>query len=108
MKPKTLMLLCVAVGCGLVAMIGVQQVLNKPKAAEVATVMVAVAIADINPGEPLTEGNVGFKEVPREGAREDSVTKPEEYAQRSLKVAVMQGDFITKAKLNEKGVVGKS
>ncbi|HVJ67160.1 MAG TPA: Flp pilus assembly protein CpaB [Caulifigura sp.] len=108
MKPKTLMLLCVAVGCGLVAMIGVQQALNKPKVAEVATVKVAVALADINPGEPLTEGNIGVKEIPLDGAREDSVTKPDDYAQRSLKVAVMQGDYITKAKLNEKGVVGKS
>jgi pilus assembly protein CpaB len=108
MKPKTLMLLCVAVGCGLVAMIGVQQALNKPKTAEVQTIQVAVALADINPGEPLNEGNVGFQEVPAEGAREDSVTKPEEYAQRSLKVALVAGDFITKAKLNEKGVIGKS
>ena len=55
MKPKTLMLLCVAVGCGLVAMIGVQQALNKPKTAEVQTIQVAVALADINPGEPLNE-----------------------------------------------------
>ena len=108
MKPKTLMLLCVAVGCGLVAMIGVQQALNKPKTAEVQTIQVAVALADINPGEPLNEGNVGFKEVPLEGAREDSVTKTEEYAQRSLKVPLVIGDFITKGKLNEKGVIGKS
>jgi len=108
MKPKTLMLLCVAVGCGLVAMIGVQQALNKPNTTEVQTVQVAVALADINPGDPLSEGNVGFKEISVEGAREDSVTKPEEYAQRSLKVAVLQGDYITKGKLNEKGVIGKS
>jgi len=108
MKPKTLMLLCVAVGCGLVAMIGVQQALNKPNTTEVQTVHVAVALADINPGEPLTEGNVGFKEIPVDQAREDSVTKPEDYAQRSLKVALVTGDFITKAKLNEKGVIGKS
>ncbi len=108
MKPKTLMLLCVAVGCGLVAMIGVQQALNRPKVAQVATVHVAVALTDINPGEPLSEGNVGFKEIPIEAAREDSVTKPEEYAQRSLKVALVAGDHITKAKLNEKGVLGKS
>ncbi len=108
MKPKTLMLLCVAVGCGLVAMIGVQQALNRPKTAEAKTVNVAVALADINPGEPLTEGNVGFKEIPIEAAREDSVTKPEEYAQRSLKVALVAGDYITKAKMNEKGVIGKS
>ncbi len=67
MKPKTLMLLCVAVGCGLVAMIGVQQALNKPKAAQVTTVHVAVALTDINPGEPLSEANVGFKEIPLEG-----------------------------------------
>ncbi len=36
------------------------------------------------------------------------MTKPEDYAQRSLKVGVIQGDYITKAKLNEKGMIGKS
>ena len=66
MKPKTLMLLCVAVGCGLVAMIGVQQALNKPKTAEVQTIQVAVALADINPGEPLNEGNVTLERSPVE------------------------------------------
>jgi pilus assembly protein CpaB len=108
MKPKTLMLLCVAVGCGLVAMIGVQQALNKPKVAEVATVRILTALADINPGEPLNEENVGFKEIAQVGAPEDAVTKPEEFAQRSLKVAIVKGDYITKGKLNEKGVMGKS
>lgn len=108
MKPKTLMLLCVAVGCGLVAMIGVQQALNKPKVAAVATVNVLQALADINPGEPLTEENVGFKEIPVEGAPEDRVTTPEEFASRSPKVSVTKGDYVTKGKLNEKGVMGKS
>ncbi|MBX3441057.1 MAG: Flp pilus assembly protein CpaB [Planctomyces sp.] len=108
MKPKTLALLCVAVGCGLVAMIGVQQAMNKPSAAKVETIQVLQAIDAIDPGVPLTEELVVFREIPRDAAPEDCITRIEEYQQRSLTVAVVKGDYILKGKLSDKGVSGKS
>lgn len=108
MKPKTLALLCVAVGCGLVAMIGVQQAMNKPAAAQVEMVQVLEAMADIDPGVPLSEENVAFREIQKDAIPEDCVTNLEEYQQRSLKVAVVKGEYILKSKLSEKGQSGKS
>jgi len=108
MKPKTLALLCVAVGCGLVAMIGVQQAMSKPDSAQMEMVQVLEAMADIDPGVPLTEDNVTFKEIQKDSVPEDCVTTAEEYQQRSLKVAVVKGEYILKGKLSEKGQSGKS
>jgi pilus assembly protein CpaB len=108
MKPKTLALLCVAVGCGLVAMIGVQQAMSKPSAAKMEMVQVLEALADIDPGVTLTEENVAFKEIPKAAASEDAVTTIEEYQKRSLTVAVLKGERILKGKLSAPGVSGKS
>jgi pilus assembly protein CpaB len=108
MKPKTLVLLCVAVGCGLVAMIGVQQAMSKPAEVRVEMVQVLEAQADIDPGVPLNDENVAFKEIPKDAAHADCVTTVEEYQQRSLKVAVVKGEYILKGKLSEKGQSGKS
>jgi pilus assembly protein CpaB len=48
MKIKSVMMLVIAVGCGLVAMLGVQQVLNSgDKKVEVKTANVLVTIAEI-------------------------------------------------------------
>jgi pilus assembly protein CpaB len=108
MKPKTLVLLCVAVGCGLVAMIGVQQALNKPAEAKVEMAHVLEATVDIDPGVPLTEEYVTLKEIARESVPEDAVTSVEDYQQRSLMVAAVKGEYILKSKLSAKGVSGKS
>jgi pilus assembly protein CpaB len=108
MKPKTLALLCVAVGCGLVAMIGVQQAMSKPSAAKVEMVQVLEALADIDPGVTLTEENVGFKEITKDSIPGDAVTSVEEYQKRSLTVAVVKGEYILKGKLSAPGVSGKS
>ena len=55
-KFKSVVLLAVAVGCGLVAMLGVQQVLSDNSSEDekqMATVL--VAIADISPGNSAVE-----------------------------------------------------
>lgn len=108
MKPKTLALLCVAVGCGLVAMIGVQQAMSKPAAAQVDMVQVLEALGDIDPGVTLTEENVAFKEIAKDSIPADAVTSLEEYQKRSLTVAVVKGEYILKGKLSAPGVSGKS
>eukprot|EP00389_Voromonas_pontica_P008946 GDKH01013617.1.p1 GENE.GDKH01013617.1~~GDKH01013617.1.p1 ORF type:complete len:61 (-),score=6.51 GDKH01013617.1:8-190(-) len=56
MKVKSLMMLVIAVGCGLVAMLGVRQILNKDdQQVEVKTANVLMTIAEIPPGTPLNE-----------------------------------------------------
>ncbi|MFK7779236.1 MAG: Flp pilus assembly protein CpaB [Gimesia sp.] len=109
MKIKSLMMLVVAVGCGLVAMLGVRQVLNKDdKTVEVKKANVLVTIADIAPGTPLTETNVKFKSWAIDQIPVGAVTDLEQYKDRSIKTRAVPGEIVMKAKLSEQGVRGAS
>ncbi len=108
MKMKSVVLLAVALGCGLVAMLGVQQVLTGDEAVE-GTAQVLVATAEIPPGVPLDETNTGFKQVSDETVAEGVyVTNAEQFKERALKAKAFPGEMIMLAKLGEKGIGGIS
>jgi pilus assembly protein CpaB len=108
MKMKSLVLLAMAIGCGLVAMLGVQQVLSGDKKPPAEMGKVLVAITNIMPGQPLDESNVAFKEWDKKDIPLGAVTTHEEYQERSLRVSATPNEPIMVAKLNEKGVFGGS
>ncbi|MCX7410677.1 MAG: Flp pilus assembly protein CpaB [Planctomycetales bacterium] len=105
MKPNKLILLAVAAGCGLVAMLGVQQMMSGNKAATAKT-NILIAKAEIGPGMPLDKSNVGFKEWPIDSLPEGAITKEEEFAERSLKHRVGPGQPILVTELGKKGDFG--
>lgn len=109
MKFKSILLLAVAVGCGLVAMVGVQQVLTGPKDSNSSNVTpVLVATSEVPPGTPLDDTNTMFKNWPSDAIPPGAVTKKEEYEERAYKVAMVPGEIVMKTKLGEKGVFGAS
>ena len=108
MKAKSLILLSVAIGCGLVAMLGVQQLVNRGGSTNTETVQVLFARTDIPPGKPLDDTNTVFKSVPLGSQPEGAVTKPEEFDDRSLSVTAVANEPIMLAKLNQKGVHSRS
>jgi pilus assembly protein CpaB len=108
MKMKSLILLAMAIGCGFVAMLGVQQVLSGDKKPAEETAKVLVAVTNIMPGQPLDETNVAFKDWPKDKMPQGAVTSHEQYVERSLRVAAVPNEVIMAAKLNEKGVFGGS
>jgi len=110
MKFKSVLLLAVAVSCGLVAMLGVQQVLkgDKGSGSEKQVAKVLVAVAEIAPGTPLDDTNVTFREMPEDAIPEGVVTGKEDYEERALKVRAVPGEYIMAAKLGEKGDFGAS
>lgn len=97
MKMKSMMLLLVAAGFGLVAMLGVMQVLNGK--GDEPMVKVAVAISDIPAGMPLDDTNVGFKEFPQSTVPSGAVTTAEEFAGKALVSRAVPGEVIMSAKL---------
>lgn len=107
MKPKTLMLFAVATGCGLVAMVGAQQLLAS-RGSDVEKVRVLMARVEIEPGVKLTPDMVGFREMPIDAIPEGAVVKEEEYAERALKVRSFPGQVILAKQLGEKGQFGTS
>jgi len=101
MKNQSLILLVVAVGCGLVAMLGVKQVISQQPTETVETVQVLRAIAEIQPGAVLDDMNTEFVETALTSVPEGAVIDIKEIELRYLKVPVMPGDWILKKKLTE-------
>ena len=104
MKNKSLTMLLVAAGCGLVAMIGVQQMLSGGKPA--AKTRILVARAEIEVGIQLDKTNVGFKEWPNDAIPEGAIRTEEEFSERALKHRVGPGQPILATELGEKGEYG--
>jgi pilus assembly protein CpaB len=104
MKNKSMMLLMVAAGCGLVAMFGVQQMLSGGKPAN--KVRILVARSDIDAGIKLDQTNVGFKEWPAEQVPPGAIKTEEEFAERALKHRVGPGAPILTSELGNKGEFG--
>jgi pilus assembly protein CpaB len=102
MKMKSVILFAVAIGAGLVAMLGVQKSLARDKGAKKEdTVKILVAIAEVEPGVALDTTNVAFKSWPKSTAPEGAVTKMEDIDNKSLRARAYAGDVIVEAKLKE-------
>jgi len=97
------MLLAVALVCGLVAMMGVQQAMSGNKSGQVETRKVFVAAKDLKPGVPITKEDVVLKELAAAAVPKDAISLPEQYEERALKMAVLAGEVINQKKLHEKG-----
>lgn len=109
MKTKSLVLLAMALGCGFVAMLGVQQIMSGEKAQpKKDLVSVLIARQDIEPGVRLEPSQVSFEERPRETVPAGAVTDATQFEDRALKSRAYPGDLILQAKLGEKGQYGAS
>jgi pilus assembly protein CpaB len=98
-------LLAVALTCGLVAMMGVQQVLSSnSNDGKNNSVKVLVAKTEILPGQPLDDKNAEFRDWPKDTIPEHAVVSKEQFQERALKVRAFPGDIITELKLDKKGV----
>ena len=107
MKTKSIVLLAMALGCGLVAMLGVQQILSGEQKVK-DTVPVLVAKQEIGAGVKLDPSQVAFEDWPRENVPAGAVTEVAQYEDRAVKVRSYPGDVILQAKLGEKGEYGAS
>lgn len=109
MKMKTVVVLAFAVGCGLIAMVGVQQMISQQSnPAQDQPISVLVATVDISPGVLLNEHNCEFKEIPAKGVPSDAVREKAQYTDRGLRVPVMAGDIIRMTKLGARGEIAAS
>ena len=108
MKSKQMMLFAVAIGCGLVAMVGAQAILSGNQAPEQEMIKILVATKDMDPGTALEETNVSFKEWPKENVPEGFITTKEEYAGHAIKIRVSPAMPVLIPYLGPKGQVGVS
>jgi pilus assembly protein CpaB len=110
MRPKTLILLVLALGCGLVESIGISQVMqrNQDTGPSSETSPVWVAKADIKDNEPLTMQNLKLEQWPKEKIPPGSLSKMEEIEGKRSRVKIYQGEAILDKKLLGKDEVDVS
>ncbi|HZZ71917.1 MAG TPA: Flp pilus assembly protein CpaB [Pirellulales bacterium] len=105
MRPKSLILLALALGCGLVASIGISQVMDRRAdggQAVVETVPIFVAKADIKEMTLLTDQNVEQEQWPKAKVPAGALLKHEDWEGQRPQVTIYKGEPIIKAKIADK------
>jgi pilus assembly protein CpaB len=101
MRTRSIMLLALALGCGLVASIGISQVMDaRSKSTDEGEKQpVFVAMADIRPNEELTAQNVKLEEWPKKIIPQGALTKLEEVEGKRTRLKLYAGEPILASKL---------
>jgi len=77
MRTKSIILLLIALGFGLVASIGMSQLAGSGETAEIPTAPIYVAITDVAIGDELNEENVKLEQWPADRIPEGGISTPE-------------------------------
>jgi pilus assembly protein CpaB len=101
MRPKSLMLLVLALGCGLVAAVGIGQVMdrNAKQPQSVETTPIYVALHNINLGDPIDAAMVSLQEWPKDKIPPGAISQLGELEGRRPRATIIQGEPILDAKL---------
>ena len=101
MRTRSIMLLALALGCGLVAAMGISQVMDARSQVESdgERQPVFVAMTDIRPNEELTAQNVKLEEWPKKIIPQGALTKLEEVEGKRTRLKLYAGEPILASKL---------
>lgn len=101
MRTRSILLLALALGCGLVASIGISQFMDARSkgGADEEKQPVFVAMADIRPNEELTAQNVKLEEWPKKIIPQGALTKLEEVEGKRTRLKLFAGEPILASKL---------
>ena len=107
MRPKSLLLLALALGCGLVASIGISQVMdrNGQHPGQLETVPIYVALHNINLGDPIDADMLSLQEWPKDKVPRGAISKLEELEGRRPRTAIIEGEPILEGKLLAPGQI---
>ncbi len=107
MRPKSLVLLALALGCGLVASIGISQVMDRGSGRQgsLETIPIYVALHNINLGDPIESGMISLQEWPKSKVPKGAITKLEDLKGRRPRTAIIEGEPILEGKLLAPGQI---
>lgn len=107
MRPKPIILLVLALGCGLVASVGINQVLAKRRAEAPAptgeTKAILVAMSDIESGDVVTPQLVKLEEWPVDKVPQGAMNDPIKAENRRTRTRIYSGEPILEVKLLSEG-----
>ena len=103
MRAKSIVLILIASGCGLVASIGISQVMerngDKGNSGSVASEQIFVAMTDIDIGEELNAENVKLEPWPQDKIPEGAIRSLDDLDSRYPRTRLYPGEPILQAKL---------
>lgn len=102
MRPKSLILIIIALGCGLVASIGISQVLEQQSAQPVPQVEmenIFVALEDIDINEPIKPEMIKLEPWPADKIPEGAIRELENVEERRPRSRLFAGEVILEGKL---------
>ena len=91
MRMKSLILIFIALGCGLVASIGISQVMNRDGGGGLEMEQILVALADIDIGTKLDAQNVKLEDWPKAKIPDGAVRRLEDVEGQVCQRPVLQG-----------------
>jgi pilus assembly protein CpaB len=109
MKMKSLILIFIALGCGLVASIGISQVMSQGgKSSKIEMDQILVAKEQIDAGAQLNANHVQLEDWPKIKIPDGATRKIEEVQEKYATVRFFKGEPILQAKISENmgGVIG--
>src|SRR5262245_10668249 len=109
MRAKSFILLILALGCGLVASIGINQVLANRGQTVVKvgeTVPICVALADVEMFDPVSPQAIKIEQWPKDKVPTGSIAKIEDAEGRRAKTKLFAGEPLLDTKLLPKGETG--
>ena len=105
MRPKSLLLLALALGCGLVASIGISQVMDRKPQGKLETVPIYIALHNINLGDPIAANMLSLEEWPKDKVPRGAISKLEELEGRRPRTAIFEGEPLLEGKLLAPGQI---
>ena len=103
MKMKSLILIFIALGCGLVASIGISQVMSQGgKSQKIEMDQILVAKDSIDSGKKLDANMVQFEEWPKQRIPDGALRKMEELEGKFSQYRFFKGEPILQAKISDK------
>lgn len=106
MRPKSLLLLALALGCGLVASIGISQVMEKKETVVgYETEPIYVANVNINLNDPIDPSMVSLHDWPKGKVPPGAIKSLDELESRRPRTTIYQGEPILEGKLMAEGEV---
>ena len=102
MRPKSLILLALALGCGLVASIGISQVMERnSRGSNISTETAPIYVAkhNINLGDPFDASMLVLQEWPKDRIPPGAISSLEDLADRRPRQSIFQGEPILESKL---------
>lgn len=104
MSPKSMILLAMALGCGLVAAVGINQIMARPSD-QVATAQVVVAKREIKKGDPIRPDDITVQDWPTDIVPQGAVDSVEKLQDKFTSQNILPGEALIDKKLygrNEK------